>query len=66
MYLRTWKKGNKIYASVVKSIREGKKVRQETVFYIGEINENQIPYLKAAYSKVKPKLLYEDGTIYEG
>lgn len=43
MFVRTWKKGNKIYASVVKSVREGKKVRQEIVTYLGEVNEDQIP-----------------------
>lgn len=66
MFVRTWKKGNKHYASVVKSVRNGKKVDQKTVVYLGEVSENQIPYLKAAYSSVKPKLVYKDGTVYEG
>ena len=37
MYVRTWKKGSKIYASIVKSTRNGTKVSQETVAYLGEV-----------------------------
>ncbi len=60
MYIRTWKKGNKLYASIVKSVRTGKKVRQETVAYLGVITEEQLPYLKAAYAKKKHRLVYDD------
>jgi hypothetical protein len=60
MFVRSWKKGDKIYASVVKSVRVGKKVRQETVVYLGEVTEEQLPYLKAAYAKNKPRLVYDD------
>ena len=66
MYVRTWKKGNNIYASVVRAVRRDRKVVQETVAYLGKVEENQIPYLKAAYAKDKPKLVYKDGTVYEG
>ena len=66
MYVRTWKKGHKFYASVVKSVRKGNHVSQETVLYLGEVYENQIPYLKAAYASHKPKLVYNDGTEYVG
>ena len=66
MYLRTWKKGDKFYASVVESIRTGKNVNQKTIVYLGKVEENQIPYLKAAYASDKPKLVYKDGTVYEG
>jgi len=66
MFVRTWKKGNTLYASVVKSIRHGNKVTQQTVCYLGEVQENQVPYLKAAYATVKPKLLYQNGTTYDG
>ncbi len=62
MYVRSWKKGNKLYASIVKSVRVGKKVRQETVAYLGVITEEQLPYLKAAYAKNKPRLVYDDDT----
>jgi len=60
MYIRTWKKGSKLYASIVKSVRIGSKVRQETVAYLGAITEEQLPYLKAAYAKKKPRLVYDD------
>lgn len=60
MYVRSWKKGNNIYASIVKSVRVGKKVKQETVVYLGKVTEEQLPYLKAAYAKNKPKLVYDD------
>ena len=46
MYVKTWKKGSKIYASIVKSTRNGTKVSQETVAYLGEVTFDQIPYLK--------------------
>ena len=64
MYVRSWKKGNILYASVVKSVRDGKKVNQIIVAYLGAIEENQLPYLKAAYAKKKPKLVYSDGRTY--
>lgn len=66
MYLRVWNKNNKFYASLVESKRESGKVIQKTIAYLGIVEENQIPYLKAAFSKEKPKLLYKDGSIYEG
>lgn len=46
MFLRTWSKNGRIYASVVKNVRDGKKVLQETVIYLGLIEEEQVPYLK--------------------
>jgi hypothetical protein len=52
------------YASVVRNDRIKGKVVQTTVAYLGLIDEEQIPYLKAAYAKHKPKLLYDDGTLY--
>ena len=66
MYLRVWNKNNKFYAYLVESKRESGKVIQKTIAYLGIVEENQIPYLKAAFSKEKPKLLYKDGSIYEG
>lgn len=66
MYLRIWNKKNVIYASLVESKRENGNVIQKTIAYLGIIKENQVPYLKAAFSKDKPKLVYKDGTIYEG
>lgn len=59
MYVRAWKKGDKLYASVVRSKRIGKRVIQEIVLYLGEITEEQLPYFKAAYAKNKPRLVYD-------
>jgi|LGOV01.1.fsa_nt_gb hypothetical protein len=54
MYVRSWKKGSKILiASIVKSVRIGKKVKQEIIVYLGEVIEEQLPYLKATYAKNK-------------
>ena len=60
MFVRSRNKSNKIYASVVKSKRIGNKVIQETVVYLGEVTKEQLPYLKAAYAKKKPKLVYDE------
>ena len=48
------------YASVVRSDRVGGRVVQTTVAYIGAVEEEQIPYLKAAYAKRKPRLVWDD------
>ena len=48
------------YASVVRSDRVDGKVIQTTVAYIGAVEEEQIPYLKAAYAKKKPRLVWDD------
>jgi len=52
------------YASIVRNVRVKGKVVQNTVAYLGAVTESQIPYLKAAYAKEKPKLVWEDGTQY--
>lgn len=69
MFMRIQKKndvnGNpRYYASVVHADRIKGKVVQKTVAYIGVVEEEQIPYLKAAYAKEKPSLVWEDGTRY--
>jgi len=52
------------YASIVRSDRIKGKVVQTLVTNLGVVEEEQIPYLKAAYAKEKPILLYADGTTY--
>jgi hypothetical protein len=69
MYVRIQEKTGKDgivyrYASVVRSDRVKNKVTQTTVAYLGAVKEDQIPYLKAAYAKDKPRLVYSDGTEY--
>jgi hypothetical protein len=59
MYFRYWFKSGKYYGSIVKSERFNGKVIQKTIAYIGELQEEQLPYLKAAFSKNKPKLVYQ-------
>ena len=48
------------YASLVESYIENGKHKHRTVAYLGLVTDEQIPYLKAAYSKKKPKLVYDD------
>jgi hypothetical protein len=69
MYVRIQQRAGKSgailrYASVVRSDRVKDKVVQTTVAYLGVVEEEQIPYLKAAYAKDKPRLVYDDGTEY--
>lgn len=67
MHLKIRTIGNGKYASVVQSIRCGNKVSHKTILYIGKVTDDQIPYLKAAYTpkENRPKLVYKDGTVYE-
>lgn len=66
MYIKTWTKAGAIYASVYRSDRVGGKVKTTEVAYLGKVEESQLPYLRAAYAKKKPRLVYEDGTEYKG
>lgn len=54
--------GTKYYASLVENKRVNGKVVQTTLLYFGQVTEEQIPYLKAAYAKKKPRLVYDDET----
>ena len=46
-----------LYASVVENERVGGKVVQRTVLNIGRVEPDQVPYLKAAWAKDKPRLV---------
>lgn len=48
------------YASLVENNRVDGKVKQNVIAYLGVVTEDQIPYLKAAYAKKKPKLVYDE------
>lgn len=65
MFIRvlTKKYGNKehYYASLVENKRVDGKVVQTVKAYLGPVTEDQIPYLKAAYAKKKPRLVYDEG-----
>jgi len=48
------------YASLVKNKRVKDRVVQTVKANLGPVTEDQIPFLKAAYSKKKPRLIYDD------
>ena len=48
------------YASLVENNRINGKVVQTVKAHLGPVTEEQIPYLKAAYAKKKPRLVYDD------
>jgi hypothetical protein len=54
--------GGKIYyyASLVENKRVEGKVVQTVKANLGAVTEEQIPYLKAAYARKKPRLIYDD------
>ena len=66
MYIRTWERNGKVFAALVESKRVKNKIKQVTLYYFGKIDKNSIPYLKAAFSKEKPILVYKDGTPFKG
>jgi hypothetical protein len=51
------------YASLVENKRENNQVKQTVIAYLGPVTEDQIPYLKAAYAKKKPRLVYDDDEL---
>ena len=48
------------YASLVENKRIRGSVVQTVKANLGPVTEDQIPFLKAAYSKKKPRLIYDD------
>jgi hypothetical protein len=54
-------KGKKhYYASLVENKRVNGSVVQTVKANLGPVTEDQIPFLKAAYSVKKPRLVYDD------
>jgi len=47
------------YASVVENKRMRGKTVQRTLINIGPVDEDQIPFLKAAWAKEKPRLIWD-------
>lgn len=64
MFIKILKKqhnGNvRKYASLVENKRIKGKVVQTVKANLGAVSDDQIPYLKAAYAKKKPRLVYDD------
>jgi hypothetical protein len=48
------------YASLVENKRVDGQVVQSVKAHLGPVTADQIPFLKAAYAKKKPRLVYED------
>jgi hypothetical protein len=48
------------YASLVNNKRVNGRVVQTVKAHLGPVSYEQIPYLKAAYSKKKPRLVYDE------
>jgi len=57
---KTYKGKNHYYASLVKNQRVNGNVVQTVKANLGPVGKDQIPFLKAAYSKKKPRLIYDD------
>ena len=57
---KTYKGNIRYYASLVENKRIDGKVVQTVKANLGPVTEDQIPYLKAAYAKKKPRLVYDD------
>ena len=51
------------YASLVENKRVNGKVVQTVKINFGAVEQEQIPYLKAAYSSNKPRLVYDDAMV---
>lgn len=47
------------YASLVENKRVNGKVVQTVKAHLGPVTEEQIPYIKAAYARRKPRLVYD-------
>ena len=64
MFIKILKKqynGNvRNYASLVENKRINGKVVQTVKANLGAVTDEQIPYLKAAYARKKPRLVYDD------
>ena len=52
--------GVRHYASLVENKRVNGHVIQTVRANLGAVTEEQIPYLKAAYAKKKPRLVYDE------
>ena len=48
------------YASIVENNRVNGLVVQTVKAYLGPVTEEQIPFLKTAYAKKKPRLVYDE------
>lgn len=47
------------HASLVRNDRVRGRTVQATIVYLGAVEEGQIPFLKAAYARKKPRLVWD-------
>ena len=58
--LKYLQKNIKVKSIIVENKRINGKVVQTVKANLGAVTEEQIPYLKAAYAKKKPRLVYDE------
>lgn len=51
---------NTYFCSLVESYREGSKVKHRVILNFGLMDAESVPFLKAAYAKNKPRLIYDE------
>ena len=51
---------NTYFCALVESYREGKKIKHRVLINFGLMDAESVPFLKAAYSKKKPRLVWDD------
>lgn len=51
---------NTSFLSLVESYRENGKVKHRTIRKLGLFEDDQVPYIKAAFAEKKPRLVYDD------
>lgn len=51
---------NTSFIYLTESYRENGKVKQRTIRNLGLFQNDQVPYIKAAFMKKKPRLVYDD------
>lgn len=54
------RKPNTSYIYLAESYRENGKVKHKIVRNFGLFNDDQVPYIRAAFMNPKPKLIYDE------
>ena len=51
---------NTSFIFIAESYRENGRVKHHTIRKLGLFDNDQVPYIKAAFAKKKPRLVYDD------
>jgi len=51
---------NTSFICLTESYRDGNKVKHRTIRDLGLFENDQVPYIKAAFMKKKPRLVYDE------